>query len=121
MRLLTFKEPEARLVAGVIAQFAPPDVSIASSLASTSDSPHAHTHSPSHVIDAPVAALPKVDAKPTPQGFCRVKFLAPVDQFVGQELELYGPFEQGEEAELPATVAEVLLAQKSAMDVSVRS
>ena len=66
-------------------------------------------------------AVPKLAVKATPQGFCRVKFLAPVDQFVGQELELYGPFEQGEEADLPAAVAEVLFAQKSAADVSVRS
>ena len=54
---------------------------------------------------------------PQKDGFKKVRFVQPVEQFVGQELELYGPFQPGEEAELPTTVAEVLLAQKSAQPV----
>jgi DNA replication initiation complex subunit (GINS family) len=110
-RVLALKEPEAQLIKG-IAAYSPSSSSVATMLASSVAPAAPH-------IPAAMPVPPK--PKPTPQGFCRVKFLAPVDQFVGQELELYGPFEQGEEADLPATVAEVLFAQKSAMDVSVRS
>ncbi len=130
--ILAFKDPEARLMESLSSAFATSiapvpsphthSSGVSASLAAASTAAPAFSSTPT-VVPAhgakPAPAKPAVKA--TPQGFCRVSFLAPVDQFVGQELELYGPFEQGEEAELPAAVAEVLFAQKSASDVSVRS
>lgn len=43
----------------------------------------------------------------------KVKFLVPVPQFVGPNLELYGPFSQGEIAELPPELFAVLVEKKS--------
>ncbi len=39
----------------------------------------------------------------------KVRFLSPVPQFVGPELEVYGPFEEEETAELPREIVNVLL------------
>ncbi|MBU0536552.1 MAG: hypothetical protein KKE20_06305 [Nanoarchaeota archaeon] len=38
-----------------------------------------------------------------------IRFLSPVPQFVGSELELYGPYEEDEIADLPEDVAKVLI------------
>ncbi len=45
-----------------------------------------------------------------------IKFLKPVPSFVGRELEVYGPFEPGQEAKLPSELAEILIGQGSAAD-----
>jgi len=47
-----------------------------------------------------------------------VKFLEHVDQIVGDEMELYGPFAQDDQAELPLTLADILIGQGSAQEVS---
>lgn len=44
----------------------------------------------------------------------KVKFLQKVEQFVGKELELYGPFEPETTAELPKDIADILLNKGSA-------
>jgi len=75
---------------------------------------------PSHLpAQQSSAAVSKATPEPTEEanpGMRKLKFVSPVDQFVGQELELYGPFQPGDEAELPITVAEVLLAQGTALE-----
>ncbi len=44
----------------------------------------------------------------------KVKFLQKVEQFVGKELELYGPFEPETVAELPKEIADILVNKGSA-------
>ncbi len=48
----------------------------------------------------------------------RVRFLQPVSPFVGDDLEIYGPFEPGDEAVLPRSVALVLLDKQLAEQLS---
>ncbi|MBI2664313.1 hypothetical protein HYX10_03150 [Candidatus Woesearchaeota archaeon] len=60
--------------------------------------------------DEKPAELPK-DAK-------LVRFLADVPKFVGKELEVYGPFVQEDMANLPAEIADVLVAKKRAEEVA---
>lgn len=47
----------------------------------------------------------------------QVKFLQDVDQLVGEEMELYGPFMRNDKAELPNTLANILIGQGSAQEV----
>jgi DNA replication initiation complex subunit (GINS family) len=46
-----------------------------------------------------------------------VKFTQPVEQFVGKELELYGPFQPDQREQLPADIADILIAKGSAVEV----
>ncbi len=46
-----------------------------------------------------------------------VKFVAPVEQFVGEELELYGPFQPQDKAYLPVEIANVLISQENAVEI----
>lgn len=46
-----------------------------------------------------------------------VRFLNPVPKFVGKELEVYGPFEEEEMANLPADIAEILIKKGRAEEV----
>jgi len=46
-----------------------------------------------------------------------VKIIKPVQRFVGKELEVYGPFEEGGTAELPVEIAELLIDKGSAEEV----
>jgi len=46
-----------------------------------------------------------------------VKFLEKIDPFADEELEMWGPYDQGDEAELPPKVAEVLVKQGKAVEV----
>ena len=69
-------------------------------------------------------ALPEQSAKTAPSSpepvkesvsdKIKVKFLQKVEQFVGKELELYGPFEPETTAELPKDIADILLNKGSA-------
>ncbi len=47
-----------------------------------------------------------------------IRFLNPVPKFVGKELEVYGPFEEEEMANLPIDIAEVLIKKGRAEEVS---
>ena len=67
---------------------------------------------PTIVIEEPTPAL--IELKRTKY----VKFLEHVDQIVGDEMELYGPFAQDDQAELPLTLADILIGQGSAQEVS---
>ncbi|MBW2973051.1 hypothetical protein KY346_01510 [Candidatus Woesearchaeota archaeon] len=46
----------------------------------------------------------------------KVKFLQKVEQFVGKELELYGPFEPETTAEIPVEIAAILVNKGSAVN-----
>ena len=47
-----------------------------------------------------------------------VRFLHPVPRFVGRELEVYGPFDQEDMANLPREIAEVLIAKGRAEEMA---
>lgn len=47
-----------------------------------------------------------------------VRFLNPVPKFVGEELEVYGPFEEDDIANLPEKIAEVLIKKGRAEEIS---
>lgn len=46
-----------------------------------------------------------------------VKFKEKVEQFVGKNLELYGPFSENKEAKLPAEIANILIKQEKAEEI----
>ncbi|MEK6968108.1 MAG: hypothetical protein AABX51_05755 [Nanoarchaeota archaeon] len=56
---------------------------------------------------------PEQDNQPTKL----IRFLNPVPKFVGKELEVYGPFEEEEMANLPAEIAEILIKKGRAEEV----
>lgn len=45
-----------------------------------------------------------------------VKFLQATEQFVGKELELYGPFEANDQVYLPSEIADILISKGSALE-----
>lgn len=47
----------------------------------------------------------------------RLRFSAHVEQFIGTELEEYGPFDEGNEADIPSNIAEILISEGKAMQV----
>jgi DNA replication initiation complex subunit (GINS family) len=62
------------------------------------------------------SVVPPVEAPPAP-AVKFVKFTQPVEQFVGKELELYGPFQPDQKEQLPADIADILIAKGSAVEV----
>ncbi len=52
---------------------------------------------------------------PLPHGMKTIRFIEGVDQFVGKELETYGPYGENEEAEIPEELADVLISQGKAV------
>lgn len=46
-----------------------------------------------------------------------IRFIQFVSSFVGKELEVYGPFEAGQTAELPAELADVLISRGNAVEL----
>ena len=88
---------------------------------------------PTLTVDQPTLALqatpvpaepqsivqPLSDTPPLPPAaFKHVKFTQPVEQFVGKELELYGPFQPEQKEQLPADIADILIEKGSAVEVS---
>jgi DNA replication initiation complex subunit (GINS family) len=47
----------------------------------------------------------------------KVMFLAPVPKFVGKDLRVFGPYEQGASAELPDDIAQILIRKGRAQEV----
>ncbi|MBN2112222.1 DNA replication complex GINS family protein [Candidatus Woesearchaeota archaeon] len=47
-----------------------------------------------------------------------VRFLHPIPKFIGKELEVYGPFEEEDMANLPVEIADVLIGKGRAEEVS---
>lgn len=65
-----------------------------------------------------VAPLPPPAEPEKPQSAIkRVKFTQPVEQFVGKELELYGPFQPEQKEQLPSEIADILIEKGSAIEV----
>jgi len=56
----------------------------------------------------PTPEVPKQDEPELPDNIV-VRFMLPVPKFVGKELEVYGPFEKDDVAELPQSIANVLI------------
>jgi len=48
----------------------------------------------------------------------KVKFIEKTDQFAGPELELYGPYNEEDEANLPPEVASILISQGKAIEIN---
>ena len=63
----------------------------------------------------PEPAPPEPAPEPEPSRV-KVKFLQKVEQFVGKELELYGPFEPETTAEIPEEIAAILVNKGSAVN-----
>ena len=47
----------------------------------------------------------------------KIKITQPVEQFVGSELEIYGPYKEEDIAEVPTEIAEILIGKGSAEKV----
>ena len=73
------------------------------------------------ILDLRKPDISLVQDKPKPKDtnkkIKRVKFLDKIEQFVGKELELYGPFDKDDEAKLPSEIADILIKQGKAVDV----
>jgi DNA replication initiation complex subunit (GINS family) len=110
--MLALKEPERALVGISVTAPTPVSAHRKQSVATVTSINENDIEMGIGSSQAPESSSVAANSKP---GHKRIKFTQPVEQFVGQELELYGPFQPGEEAELPETVAEVLLAQNSAV------
>ncbi|MBD3303923.1 hypothetical protein GF343_02165 [Candidatus Woesearchaeota archaeon] len=61
----------------------------------------------------PASSAPETEPSAA-AGRVNVKFLQKIEQFVGKELELYGPFEPDTTAELPKEIADILINKGSA-------
>jgi hypothetical protein len=67
----------------------------------------------------PEISVPQPLPPPAPAPTIKfVKFTQPVEQFVGKELELYGPFQPDQREQLPADIADILIEKGSAIEVS---
>ena len=73
------------------------------------------------ILDLRKPDISLVQDKPKPKDtnkkIKRVKFLDKIEQFVGKELELYGPFDKDDEAKLPSEIADILIKQGKAVDI----
>ncbi len=69
--------------------------------------------SETHSFVQPLTSTPPLP----PAAFKRVKFTQSVEQFVGKELELYGPFQPEQKEQLPADIADILIEKGSAVEV----
>ena len=69
--------------------------------------------------DKPPQPIPGPEPEPMQESVnVKVKFLQEVYQFVGKELECYGPYAKGDTADLPKDVADVLLRSGKAEDMT---
>jgi DNA replication initiation complex subunit (GINS family) len=67
-------------------------------------------------IPEPTSSTPARPEPKTPSATKRIKFIQPVDQFVGKELELYGPFQPEQKEQLPTEIANILIEKGSAIE-----
>ena len=75
-------------------------------------------------IELMPVVLPVFEAKPAEtfvepaqSSTKHVKFLDSIEQFVGEELEMYGPYAADDEAELPRELADILIGQGKAVEL----
>jgi DNA replication initiation complex subunit (GINS family) len=52
-----------------------------------------------------------------PEGQLSVRFIAPVPKFVGKDLRVFGPYEEGQTAELPDDIAQILIRKGRAQEL----
>lgn len=64
-----------------------------------------------------VLPLPEEAEEEAPSANKHIKFIDAVDQFAGPELELYGPYQPEDEAELPKELADILVSQGKAAEI----
>ncbi len=80
----------------------------------------APNYSQREVTDVPASEAPEPTPEPAPEPtpvsetLARLKLLDDVAEFVGKELETYGPFSQGQVVELPHEIAQILVAKGNA-------
>ncbi len=67
--------------------------------------------------DISISENNKTEIPKPKENITNVKFLDKIEQFVGKELELYGPFDKNDEAKLPRELADVLIKQGKAVIV----
>ncbi len=62
---------------------------------------------------------PAIQAEPAqePKNIKKIKITQPVEQFVGSELEMYGPYKEEDIAEIPTEIAEILIGKGSAVEM----
>ena len=77
--------------------------------------PEPPTPEPEPPAPEPEPTPPEPAPEPGPSKV-KVKFLQKVEQFVGKELELYGPFEPETTAEIPVEIAAILVNKGSAVN-----
>lgn len=53
----------------------------------------------------------------TPENGVKVRFLAPVPKFVGKDLRVFGPFEEGQTTTLPEEIAAILVKKGRAQEI----
>jgi DNA replication initiation complex subunit (GINS family) len=71
----------------------------------------------SHVedlIEPEAAPVPQEDAKPEAPERIVVKVVKPVTQFLGKDMQTYGPFDAEQRVELPSSVADMLIRKGNA-------
>ena len=73
---------------------------------------------PQKIVISKGSQLSESEDEQTEQPTKLVRFLNPVPKFVGKELEVYGPFEEEEMANLPADIADILIKKGRAEEVS---
>ncbi|MDD9952803.1 MAG: hypothetical protein OXR66_00535 [Candidatus Woesearchaeota archaeon] len=71
-----------------------------------------------HEEESKETAAPEAAPDPTSEQQITVKFLSQVPKFVGKNLEIFGPFEEGMSAELPDSVAQILIKKGRAVSTS---
>ena len=64
------------------------------------------------------AAAPKAEDKKEEKSVKTVRFMSAVPKFLGKELEVYGPFEEEDVANLPGEVADVLIKKGRAEEIN---
>lgn len=52
-----------------------------------------------------------------PEGQLEVRFIAPVPKFVGKDLRVFGPYEEGQSARLPDDIAQILIKKGRAQEM----
>ncbi len=69
-------------------------------------------------IILPVPEAQKNEEIPAPleHGIKKIKALEPIEQFYGEELEQYGPYQPNEEITLPEQLADILISQGKAVE-----
>ena len=86
------------------------------------ETPHEElSHSPTSLQDTPTNAHTVSPTNPQSlshtSGAKLLKFLTPIDQFLGEELEPYGPYSPEDKAYIPLLLAEILITTGKAKEI----